>query len=119
MLYLAPSGIHGVGVFTSEPIRKGVKAPLFVRGDFRFTARPVGIQNRYCVETGRPGGGFWRPENFHRMSIGYYLNHSADPNILSRHWVAARGIEAGDELTIDYDLLIPVKETPSGKRLQP
>jgi len=107
MLYVAPSGIHGVGVFTSASIAKGSAIRLFARGDYRFAGRPVGMEQRYCVETNRPAGGYWRPRDFHRMSIGYYLNHHDRPNVQACLWRALRRIEPGEELTIDYARLWP------------
>jgi Proteins containing SET domain len=44
-------------------------------------------------------------QDFHRMSIGWYTNHSKQPNVETRTWKALRDIKKGEEITIDYDAL--------------
>ena len=102
MLVLKTSTIHGVGVFTTTKIKKGTAPPLFNR-DWVFRKRCTGRQRHYCVTTRR---GYWCPQNYHRMSIGWYLNHSDTPNCSSATTPKAlRHIQSGEELTIDYDKL--------------
>lgn len=104
MNILKPSRIHGVGVFTTTAIRKGENVALFARGDWIFLKRCTGYQRRYC--TPAPGG-YYLPRDFNRMSIGWYLNHSARPNVDARKlaWRALRYIRPGEELTIDYQFV--------------
>lgn len=48
------------------------------------------------------------PEDFGRMHIGWYLNHSKNSNTKCDEdykWYAARDIKAGEEILIDYNLL--------------
>lgn len=103
MLILKPSLIHGVGVFTTEPIKRGEKLPLFAPSDWQFIQRlPSGWERRYCVMTGEEGGGYYAPKDFHQMSIGWYLNHAKNPNV-SLKWIVLRTIKQGEELTINYE----------------
>ena len=103
MLILKSSKIHGVGVFTTAVIRKGAKPPLFPVKD--WVLLPLGSLRgprlRYAVPSVK---GWWCPRDPHRMSIGWYLNHSKRPNCSAdTPMKALRGIRAGEELTINYD----------------
>lgn len=96
MLYLKPSPIHGVGVFTTSALRIGTPLRLF-SGDWR--RRPTNLRGRaasYCTDR-------WAPKNFGRMAIGWYLNHSGLPNVEAKgEGRVIRYIPAGGELTVDY-----------------
>lgn len=105
MLVLRPSEIAGVGVFTTTPIRKGVKPPLFVQRDWVFRKSVFGYK-RHFGHYDKVRDGYWCPVDFNRMSIGWYLNHSETPNCTSAvHPRTLRFIRPGEELTIDYRLL--------------
>ena len=105
MLVLKPSPIAGIGVFTTARIRKGVTPPLFVHGERIIRKAVKGYQGHYAIYDAAYDG-YLSPRNFHRMSIGWYLNHSDKPNCTtSLHPRTLRFIEAGEELTIDYNLL--------------
>lgn len=102
MLILKPSKIHGIGVFTTKRITKGTV--------FDFTSDAVLVKKvrnvyhkRYCV---RYQEGWWCPQDFNQMNIGWYLNHSTKPNIEVETKVspyhAVKDITAGQELTINY-----------------
>ena len=62
----------------------------------------------YCIET---KGGYYGPKDFARMSIGWYINHSDDPNLeermIGKQWryYARRAIQKGEEITMDYRTL--------------
>jgi len=110
IIVLRPSTIEGVGCFTLQPIRSGeVVKNLWDDADVHFVPAEsvppdlLAMHKRYCVES---PGGFWCPLDFKRMSVGWYLNHSDDPNLGSRDggqsYVALRDIPAEAELTIDY-----------------
>ena len=50
-------------------------------------------------------GDFVAPVNFNLMSVGWYMNHSDRPNVVSDggiDFTTARKIAKGEELTIDY-----------------
>ena len=105
-LILKPSTIEGVGVFTLTPIRKGARVPLFCAGDSktisrRQYARLPSAYARYHVPDADEK--WWGPVDYHRMSVGWYLNHSRTPNLnVLDNFTALRRIAAGEELTIDY-----------------
>lgn len=109
---VAPSAIDGLGVFAAAPIAKGATVWRFTPGfDLELDPRQVEAQ----------------PEHFRRVlrHYGYvdprlgrfilccddarFLNHADPPNLVAdfdadRYGVdvAARDIEAGEELTVDY-----------------
>lgn len=110
-LRLAPSKIHGVGVFATKAFASGRLVPVWAAGhpDCRFVKHgevPRGekkLFETWAVETAM---GFHAPIDFSRMSLGWYLNHSTRPNLASKDrgetYRATRTILAGQELTIDY-----------------
>ena len=104
MLLLKASPIHGVGVFTTAPIRKGCRLPLFEEQDWRLRRKVTGYKRRYSI---KGSDGWHGPANFHRMSIGWYTNHSKKPNVAmdGMFATAIRYIPAGTELTLNYDQL--------------
>lgn len=96
-----------------KKIIKGVTLQLFEEDDYRF------IRSSQIKETGLPkrfiqkysiqfSDGYSSPRNFHRMSIGWYLNHSAEPNVFcddDYNFFALRNIKRNEELCVDYDEL--------------
>lgn len=105
---LRPSGIEGIGVFATHNIAKGTYLRLFSPSE-RVKIRKENknhyvFLHRYSVEL---EGAFHGPEDFGRMSIGWYLNHGKRPNAEHRNYryYAKRDIRAGDEITIDYNTL--------------
>ncbi len=122
MLVLKPSGVHGVGVFTTARIQREAWLRLWQPDDWRFVtfdesdSDPELLEFRdiYCV---RDAGGYFCPLDFHRMSIGWYMNHSDEPNVRYRskddfEYFASRDIEAGEEITCDYRTLTPYESAP-------
>jgi SET domain-containing protein len=111
VLILQPSPIHGVGVFCRANIKKGSVLPMFAKNDLAIRQRASAIERHYAVHyttknriASKPLG--WHcPKDFHRMSIGWYTNHSKQPNVETRTWKALRDIKKGEEITIDYDAL--------------
>ena len=101
-LILKPSSIHGVGVFTLCKIKKGEKVNLWHPRDYRFRKSCSRAEQRYCIED---KDGWHGPIDFHRMSIGWYLNHSKFPKLSVPDYRALRDIERGQELTINYQHL--------------
>jgi SET domain-containing protein len=122
MFVLRPSKIQGVGVFTTVPIAKGEHLRLWQQEDSRFVSdeeaandpEMAELGERYCV---RDAGGWWCPLDFHRMSIGYYMNHSDEPNVHTiKEWnyeyYALRNIAAGEEIVCDYTKITPYERRP-------
>ena len=110
---LCPSPHDGVGVFCTHGIRKGTFLRLFPGPDPRLvtTANMTGNQvlavfsRHYGLETKE---GCYVPHDFGYMEIGWYLNHSAEPNTFrdkDSRYFASQDIAAGEEITIDYETI--------------
>ncbi len=109
---LKPSPLGGIGVFATHDSAAGT--PL-LRPEHCSTVRTLKIKDvpleflKYCVFisleecTG--------PRHFDHMEIGWYLNHSATPNIAAEGsagyyaFKAIRDIQAGEEILLDYNEL--------------
>lgn len=103
---LAPSHLGGIGVFATHDIDKGT--PL-IPGRFTKVVRnkkeiPPDFL-KYCIFINDEE--CWCPERFDRMEIGWYINHSDDPNIGKKNDVVyvLRDIKKGEEILIDYNEL--------------
>ena len=122
MLVLKPSIVHGIGVHTTEPIREGEHLRLWQPDDWRFISFADAekdpdvwaVRDIYCVTD---ADGYRCPLDFHRMSIGWYMNHAEAPNV--RHledgtyeYFAVRDIVAGEEILCDYRALTPYEHAP-------
>jgi SET domain-containing protein len=97
------SPIHGIGVFATHGILKGTKLELFwERG--RSLQKVPRTFLKYCIKDGKQ---YACANNFGRMSVGWYLNHSKTPNAFHKKYIyfAERNIRAGEEILIDYDTL--------------
>jgi len=113
MFLLKPSALHGIGVFTTSPIRKGKNVDIYPIDDYKFVDEKEAPESErfffdtFCVVTVVDGvKGYWAPKDFRQMSLAWYLNHSKSPNLAMRDggetfW-ASRDIAAGEEVTIDY-----------------
>ncbi len=104
--HLAPSEIHGLGLFTDEDIIKGQVIwefyPIIDKSiDKRWfeTLPPVvqeSVRHYAWVDDG---------EYYLSLDNDRFMNHSDDPNIENDHdkfCIANRDIKAGKELTCDY-----------------
>lgn len=108
---LAPSNIQGVGVFTMISIKNGEHLDLFDPEDCRYIAlAKEGEQDfldKYAIPEYRQRG-WWAPLDWKRMSLGWYLNHSEEPNLHPdrdcNEYYASRDILPGEELTINYNI---------------
>jgi SET domain-containing protein len=111
---LAPSPLHGVGVFAVRPIKKGTKlfgddnAALVPMKRSRITRLSPGIRRLYtdfCIIQAK-GELYLCPNNFNQMTVSWYLNHSTKPNVRCDrdfNFYSLRQIKTGEELTVDYD----------------
>jgi uncharacterized protein len=110
---LRPSPHDGVGVFCTHGIKKGSRLRLFPGPDLRLipNEKQAGdpllevFCDRYGIED-RHGDRV--AHDFGCMEIGWYLNHSETPT--AHHdenydYFASRDIQAGEEITIDYNTL--------------
>lgn len=116
---LKPSKIEGggVGVFALHDIAPRVWLEVFPRAyrsrPFKAHELPPALRS-YC--TAKANDVYAGPQQFNRMYIGWYMNHSPAPNA---DWDDELGgyrsiqrIAAGDEILIDYNLF----EEPDDKK---
>jgi len=117
---LRASKIHGIGVFTLKPVKKGQVVWRFdTRVDIVYSVDEVNslpdvFTDMLCIY------GYWQEENELFMLQGDFarhINHSKQSNLQALgvafdNWIAARDIKAGEELTVDYSKACDyVKET--------
>lgn len=105
------SKIHGVGAIAIRRIDKGA---LVFRGESERTVwvsraalkkLPTELRALYEDFGMVDGKRLGVPANLNRLSVGWYVNHSAEPNVAAGEdgrFCALRRIEAGEELTADY-----------------
>jgi SET domain-containing protein len=120
---LAPSPLHGVGVFAIRPIKKATQlfgdddTGLIAVSPSSITRLPHGLKRLYrdfCIIQAK-GKSYLCPKNFNLMTVSWYLNHSAQPNVRcdrNFNFYSLRHIKIGEELTVDYD---SYNEFPDGK----
>lgn len=124
---LKPSKYGGVGVFATHDIPLGT---VIFNQDIKQNLRVLKIKDvpedsiKHCIYINAEE--CLCPERFDRMEIGWYLNHSAEPNIAKKSstkftlindaqdfydkrdkhpFYAVKDIKAGDEILIDYNEL--------------
>ena len=104
--YLAPSDIHGIGVFTIEEIEKDTELDMLGDDVVVIPWEGTFLFKKYCV---RDGDNSYCSKNFNKMSIGWYMNHKDDPNLLHEEgkFYAARDILKDEELTVNYNTMVP------------
>jgi SET domain-containing protein len=131
-----PSAIHGLGLFTVEPVSAGTPVWRFLPGfDQEFSPEQfAGLPTLAQAHT--RWFSFVNRQDGHRILSGdhaCFINHSANPNtgappaaVPPVTTVALRDLAAGEELTCDYfafDADAPSKlslaspETPLGARM--
>lgn len=105
--YLAPSGIHGIGVFTAERVPAGTMIWEFTDGvDWRIEGEALArfpepyqtMLRHYCYR---------EPDDTYVLcgDNAKFMNHADEPNCDDPdgpRTVANRDIEPGEELTCDY-----------------
>lgn len=111
---LAPSKIHGIGVFAIKQIPKGTNP---FRGD-GITYGSIPLSKKELREVPRAvrklvhdmcaieDGYHWVPDTgIEKITKSWYLNHSTHPNVRvvsGGEFVTTRTINIGEELTADY-----------------
>ena len=116
LVRLAPSEIHGIGVFACEPIEAGTNVfstdqsqircvPSTILDDPPLSDFQRSLYRDFAIRRGNELG---CPSNFNRLTVGWYLNEPRpgdEPNVTSTaefDLVAMRYIGPGEELTLDY-----------------
>jgi len=113
---LAPSEIHGVGVFALTDIPVGTRdlfspprqwVPLPLAAVETLPPHSRELVERYCLNDGEH---YFVPHHGFRVyDLVVFLNHSSVPNLQSvdagDYFETIRPVTAGDELTVDYDTL--------------
>jgi hypothetical protein len=109
---LAPSHkFPGIGVFAIRDIPAG--ANVFAGDDNEMREIDpndlIGIEPEikklYCDFCVFKDGKIKGPTNFNNLTVGWYLNHSDEPNVLcgsDYDFFTARDIKKGEELTVNY-----------------
>ena len=110
MIVKRRSGIHGWGVYATQPIPKNKRIIHYAgekisnRESLRREARHLKQGHIWCFKLNR----LWVRDAGVRGNIARYINHSCRPNCYSHIvgdtiWIrAARTIRPGEELTYDY-----------------
>lgn len=110
---LKPSD-YGVGVFATHDIKEGTYLRLFGDSSSYIMRKKEDVPeywSNYCVSRGEE---LVCPRDFGAMQVGWYLNHSKNPNAIHKNYeyYALRAIKAGEEILIDYNTL----EEPEGSK---
>ncbi len=104
----------GIGVFSTTHIKEGEKInTLFNENDVRWVSHEDykklkvsdELKDNFAIQY---DDGYSMPADFNCMSVGWYLNHAAIPNLHfdeEYEYFASRDIHPGEELFIDYDRL--------------
>ncbi len=102
---VAPSAIHGLGLFAAEPIKAGTRIARFVHGMdciIRLGSHVVVLFEEFARKYGYhdKDDGFWKIP----LDDLRYMNHADTPNTRQEgdSDFAARDIAAGEEITGDY-----------------
>ena len=110
---LAPSTIHGLGVFAAAPIAQGTPVWRFSKGlDMEFSPDIVPTLPSHVREFFAHYG--YLDRNVQRIILCFddarFVNHSGTPNIATDYAqdpygldVALRDIAGGEELTMNYE----------------
>ncbi len=104
----------GIGVFSTGYIEKGnMITTLFDENDVQWVSNEEydklsishEMKDNFSIKY---DDGYSMPGDFNRISVGWYLNHSTEPNLHYNdeyEYFASRDIHSGEELFIDYDKL--------------
>jgi SET domain-containing protein len=114
---LAPSPVHGIGVFALVDIPAGT-SDLFSPAGETWPAVPLAeleklpaharkLVDTYCLQDETHA--YLPPRGFKVIDLVIYLNHSDTPNLKQVNggdcFTTLRDVAAGEELVVDYGLL--------------
>ncbi|MCU0705356.1 MAG: SET domain-containing protein-lysine N-methyltransferase [Fimbriiglobus sp.] len=110
---LAPSPIHGIGVFALADIPAGTRDLFAPPADWvpvpdaeveKLPPHVRQLVHTYCLWDA--GVYYLPPHGFRVMDVVMYLNHSDTPNLRQidggDYFETLRDVAAGEELTVDY-----------------
>ncbi|MBY0501984.1 MAG: SET domain-containing protein [Alphaproteobacteria bacterium] len=104
---LGPSEISGIGVFATHNILKGTQIFSGAHSPRKMITKDIPSDFlKYCIFLNDEE--CLCPERFDRMEIGWFLNHSHNPNVSitpEKKLVAICDIKAGEEILVDYNEL--------------
>ena len=113
---VAPSEIHGVGVFALTDLPRGTRdlfspprewVPVPTAAVEALPPHAQELVQRYCLNDSAHY--FLPPHGFRVYDLVVFLNHSPNPNLESvaggDYFETTRPVAAGEELTVDYDTL--------------
>jgi SET domain-containing protein len=104
----------GIGVFSTSHIKEGQNLKtLFNENDVRWLTEEEFEKLKVSEELKHNFAihyedGYSLPADFNHISVGWYLNHSDNPNLYSDEeyeYYASRDIYPGEELFINYEKL--------------
>lgn len=101
--YRIRRGLHGLGLVSVTPFRKGQRVIEYV-GRKIDDATADRLSNRYIFEVSKDVN----IDGSSRRNVARYVNHACRPNCEARvssgrvFYVATRRIRPGDEITVDY-----------------
>lgn len=118
-LRLAPSKIHRWGVYAAEPIPKNRRVIEYIgekisRRETKKRSNEREFNYLFTLDN------YWTLDGSVGGSGAEFINHSCEPNIISRivkgHilYFAKRDIKKGEELTVDYHFAPDVEMVPCG-----
>jgi SET domain-containing protein len=118
-LRLAPSKIHRWGVYASEPIPKNRRVIEYIgekisRRETKKRSNEREFNYLFTLDK------YWTIDGSVGGSGAEFINHSCEPNIISRitkgHilYYSKRDIRKGEELTVDYHFAPDVDVVPCG-----
>lgn len=124
---IGPSRIHGVGAIAIFAIPAGVlvfageseRAVWVSRAAVRRLPKALrALYEDFGMVSGRLLG---VPPNLNRLSVGWYVNHADQPNLVAGddgRFRSRRRIRAGEELTVDYRTFVeePLPFVPGCRR---
>jgi len=109
---LRPSRIHGVGVFAIQDIPENTKLFFDDLDEMVWVSksqidRLPSEQIKKLYEDFSPlrNDCYGCPRNFNRLTMAWYMNESAHPNVrcdTEYNFFTLREIKEGEELTVDY-----------------
>lgn len=104
---IAPSSIHGVGIFAARDISKGKRLCLDHR-PIIYSLSPGNLSKllpevKQLILERWPRAAIAEPFIYPDAVLSAYMNHADDANV--KNDIALRDIKAGEELTEDYRLI--------------